>query len=36
MPNDVTFWTFISIILQVFSVSIGLYYFVVGLYGFMP
>lgn len=36
MPNDFTFWTFISIILQVFSVSIGLYYFIVGLYGFMP
>ena len=36
MPDQISFLTVLSIILQVFSLSIGLYYFIIGLYGFMP
>ncbi|MDD6485058.1 MAG: glycosyltransferase family 2 protein [Clostridiales bacterium] len=36
MPDHVSFLTLFSIVLQVFSLSIGLYYLFVGLCGFLP
>lgn len=36
MSEGSMFWTVFSIILQVFSLSIGIYYLIVGLTGFLP
>ena len=36
MPDNFSFLTLLSIVLQVFSLSIGLYYFIVGICGFIP
>ena len=36
MPEQISFLTLLSVILQVFSLSIGMYYLFVGLCGFLP